>query len=253
MSSLEISLITLLCLAGGFLLGLGLQHRLPNHHLSKESQDTVKLGAGMVATMSALILGLLVSSAKSSFDTMNVAIAQNGARIIQLDHLLAGYGPETRAIRDQLKNSVVERVEKIWGRSAAVGSGLRAVEKSTAMLDLQGSLGALTPQSELQKAVLDRCQQLATAIWQDRLLIMEEQQVPVPVVFLVLLIFWLTLLFLSFGLFAPRNATVFAVLLVCALSVASAVFLILEMSHPLDGYIKVSRAPLLKALELIGH
>ncbi|MGO8838020.1 MAG: hypothetical protein ACLQAH_04535 [Limisphaerales bacterium] len=127
MSSFEISLFVFLCLVAGFLLGMWLQFRLPDHHLSKESQDTIKLGAGMVATMSALILGLLVSSAKSSFDTVNTSIAQNGARIIQLDQLLAEYGPEARACRNQLKASVAERVEKVWGKSSST-SGLRAVE-----------------------------------------------------------------------------------------------------------------------------
>jgi hypothetical protein len=253
MSSLEISTIALVCLIAGVLLGMWLQHRLPNHHLSKESQETVKLGAGMVATMSALILGLLVSSAKSSFDAVNVAIAQNGARIIQLDRLLAEYGPETRAVRDQLKNSVAQRVQKIWGSRTPGESGLHAVEKSTAMLDLQTSLRALTPQNDLQKSVLNQSLQICSEVWQNRLLILEEQQQPLPGVFLALLVFWLTLLFMSFGLFAPRNTTVGAVLLVCALSVCSAIFLILEMSHPLDGYIKVSSAPLLKALEMIGH
>jgi hypothetical protein len=253
MNSLEISTIAFLCLVAGVLLGMWLQYLLPGHHLSKESQDTIKLGAGMVATMSALILGLLVSSAKSSFDAVNVAIAQNGARIVQLDHLLAGYGPETRAIRDQLKNSVAQRVQEIWGRSTPGGSGLHAVEKSTAMLDLQTSLRALTPQNDLQKSVLNQSLQICNEIWQNRLLILEEQQEPLPGVLLAMLVFWLTLLFMSFGLFAPRNTTVSAVLLVCALSVSSAIFLILEMSHPLDGYIKASSAPLLKALELIGH
>ena len=148
MSSIAISSITLLCLAAGFLLGLWLQYRLPEHHLSKESQDTVKLGTGMVATMSALILGLLVSSAKSSFDAMNLAVAQNGARIIQLDHFLAVYGPETRAVRDQLKTSVAQQVENIWRPAAPGGSGMRAVEKSTAMFDLLAGLRALTPQTQ---------------------------------------------------------------------------------------------------------
>ncbi len=253
MSSITISLITLLCLTSGFLLGLWLQHRLPEHHLSKESQDTVKLGSGMVATMSALILGLLVSSAKSTLDAMNVAIAQNGAAIIQLDHLLAVYGPETRTIREQLKTSVAQQVDRVWQPTATGGSGLRAVEKSTAALDMETSLHTLTPQTDTQKSTLSRIQQICSEMWQNRLLILEQQQQPVTPVFIVLLAFWLAMLFLSFGLFAPRNATVFAVLLVCAFSVSSAVFLILEMSHPLDGIVKVSNAPMLKALELIGH
>jgi len=253
MSSIIISLITLLCLVGGFLLGRWLQHLLPDHHLSNESQNTVKLGAGMVATMSALVLGLLVSSAKSSFDAVNVAISQNGARIVQLDHLLGQYGPETRAMRDQLKASVVARVAKVWDQAAPGASGLQAVEKSTDVVDLQSSLGTLTPQNDVQRSVLNQARQVSDEIWQSRLLLIEEQQEPVPTVFLVLLVSWLALLFLSFGLFAPGNPTVSAVMLVCAFSVSSAVFLILEMSHPLDGFIKVSSAPLLKAIQLIGH
>jgi hypothetical protein len=253
MINLEISLVVLLCLMAGFLLGLGLQHRLPDHHLSKESQDTIKLGASIVATMSALILGLLVSSAKTSFDHMNASIAQSGARLIQLDHLLAEYGPATRAIRDQLKNSIGGVVKDVWSSTTPRASGLKALEKTTIMLDLQSQLQTLTPQTEEQKSLLNQSQQIATAIWQDRLLVMEEQQEPIPIVFLVLLIFWLTLLFLSFGLFAPPNVTVVMVLLMCAVAVSSAVFLVLEMNHPLDGLIKVSNAPMLKALELMGH
>jgi hypothetical protein len=99
MSSLEISLIVLGCLVAGTALGMWFQHKLPELHLSKESQETVKLGAGMIAIMSALILGLLVSSAKNSFDAMNTSIAQIGAKIIQLDHLLAEYGPEAQPLR----------------------------------------------------------------------------------------------------------------------------------------------------------
>lgn len=127
------------------------------------------------------------------------------------------------------------------------------MEKSTAILDLQASLRTLTPQTELQKSLLNQSLQISGEIWQSRLLTIEEQQEPLPTVFLVLLVFWLAMLFMSFGLFAPRNVTVSAVQLVCAFSVSSALFLILEMSHPLGGMIKASQAPMLKALQLIGH
>jgi hypothetical protein len=249
MSSLEISLVALGCLVAGVMLGMWFQYLLPEHHLSKPSQETVKLGAGMIATMSALILGLLVSSAKSSFDAMSLSVAENGARIIQFDHLLAEYGPETKPFREQLKQSLAARVEKIWGSQG----GIRAVEHSTTIQEVQQRLRELSPQTDRQKGILAQVQQISNEVWQNRLLVLEQQQEPVPTVFLVLLIFWLTLLFVSFGLYAPRNFTVSSVLFVCALSVASAIFLILEMSHPLDGYIKVSSAPLLKALEMIGQ
>jgi hypothetical protein len=253
MSDLTLSLIALGCFVGGVVLGMWFQYLLPEHHLSKESQDTVKLGAGMVATMSALILSLLVSSAKNSFDAVNASIAQTGAKVIQLDHLLAGYGPETQELRTQLKSRLAGRIEKIWATRTSESTGLNAIEKSTSTLDFQALLGGLKPQNEPQRLALMQAQQIGTEIWQSRLMLIEQQQTALPPVFLVLLVFWLTLLFVSFGLFAPRNGTVFAMLFVCALSVSSAVFLILEMNHPLDGFIKVSSAPLVKALELIGQ
>ena len=175
MSSLDISLITLGFLLGGVLFGMRLQGLLPNHHLSKESQDTVKLGAGMVATMTALILGLLVSSAKSSFDAMNIALAQNGAKIVQLDYLLAQYGPEARPLRLALKQSLAERVASIWSR----GGGLHAVEKVTAMLDFQAGLRRLTPVNDWQKSTLVEAQRISTDVWQTRLFMIEQQQTPV--------------------------------------------------------------------------
>jgi hypothetical protein len=95
--------------------------------------------------------------------------------------------------------------------------------------------------------------QINRELRKDRLLLIEQQREGLPPILLGLLVFWLTLLFVSFGLFAPRNVTVIAVLVVCALSVASAIFLILEMSRPLEGMIKVSSAPLLEELKLIGH
>jgi hypothetical protein len=130
---------------------------------------------------------------------------------------------------------------------------MKAIEQSNTMLDFQSRLLQLNPKSDLQRSLLAQMQQISSDLWQSRLLLMEQQQEGLPAPLIVLLVFWTTLLFASFGLFAPRNFTVFAVLTVCATAVASAIFLILEMSHPLDGFIKASDAPLLKALELIGR
>ncbi len=253
MSSFEISLLALGCFIAGVALGMWLQNLLPGHHLSKESQDTVKLGAGMVATMSALVLGLLVSSAKTSFDAVNLSIAQTGVKVIQLDQLLSQYGPETAELRVLLRQSVAGRIEAIWSRPVQAPAGLRAVEKSAVVTDFQHRLLGLSPKNDLQKLLLAQAQQVSADLGQSRLILIEQQQSSLPTVFLGLLVFWLTLLFLSFGLFAPRNFTVLAVLFVCAFSVSSAIFLILEMSHPLDGFIKVSSAPLVKALEMMGR
>src|SRR5215467_5341253 len=98
----------------GALLGLWLQRLLPSHHLSKETQDVVKLSAGTIATLTALVLGLLVSSAKSAFDTLNTGVVQGSAKVIFLDRTLARYGSESRAAREQLKRSIAASVETVW-------------------------------------------------------------------------------------------------------------------------------------------
>jgi hypothetical protein len=252
MNSLTIGLISAGCIFGGVLLGMLLQKVLPPHHLASDSKDTVKVGAGMLATLTALVLGLLVSSAKGSFDAMNAGIAQTGAKIILLDHVLADYGPETKEVREQLRDSVASVIERIWPAKESGSGGLRAMETLDRPKILQAKLRELTPRNDLQKSLLAQATQISGDVLQTRLLLVEQQQNELPSVFLVLLIFWLTGLFISFGLFAPRNGTVLAVLLICALSVSSAIFLVLDLNRPLDGFIKVSSAPLRKAVELIG-
>ena len=226
---------------------------LPERHLDDASKDTVKLGAGLLATLAALVLGLLVSSAKTSFDAMNSGIAQAGAKVLLADHMLADYGPETKDVREQLRRIVASSIDRIWPEEKSRMGGLRAIES----LDDEGKLfkaklHELTPTNDFQKSRLAQAVQLSDDVLQTRLLLMEGEQTNLPATFIVVLVFWLTGLFISFGLFAPSNGVVITVLLICALSVSSAIFLILEMNRPLDGFIKASNAPLRKAVELIG-
>ena len=114
MMDLIVALIGVACISIGLLAGMLLQNILPAHHLNEASKDTVKIGAGMLATLTALVLGLLVSSAKSSFDAMNTAIASGGAKIIMLDRTLANYGAEAQGTRQQLRESVAGAIDRIW-------------------------------------------------------------------------------------------------------------------------------------------
>jgi hypothetical protein len=253
MSSLVIGLISAACIFGGALLGMWLHKVLPEHHLDDASKDTIKLGAGLLATLAALVLGLLVSSAKSSFDAMNTGIAQAGAKVLLVDHMLADYGPETKDVREQLRHIVASSIDRIWPEEKGRAGGLRAMESlDDAGKLFKDKLRELTPTNDFQKSRLAQAVQLSDDVLQTRLLLMEGEQTNLPATFIVVLVFWLTGLFISFGLFAPSNGVVMSVLLICALSVSSAIFLILEMNRPLDGFIKASNAPLRKAVELIG-
>jgi hypothetical protein len=238
---------------GGVVLGLLLRGLLPDDHLRDESKDAVKVGAGMIATLSALVLGLLVASAKNTFDTTQGEMTQNGTKIILLDRLLANYGPETKATREQLRRTVATGIEMIWPEERTGASGLTAFERTNGMETIQMTLLKVTPTTDAQRQLLAAAQQICVDLRQARWLLIEQAQNALPTPFLVVLLFWLTMLHVSFGLLAPRNATVITVLLISALSVSGAIFIIMEMNHPLQGMVKVSSAPMRKALEHLGQ
>lgn len=252
MSSLTIGLLSAGSIFGGSLLGMGLRRLLPGHHLSKETQDVVKLSAGTIATLTALVLGLLVSSAKSSFDTMTTGVVQSSAKIILLDRTLARYGSEAKPAREQLKRSIAAGIETVWPTEKTGVPALTAFERANGMELVQDRLRELSPQSDAQRQLLAQAQQIVGDLTQARWLLLEEAQTELPRSLLLILVFWLALLFVSFGLFAPPNATAFTVLGVGACAISAAIFLVLELNRPLDGMIKISSAPLLNALAHLG-
>jgi hypothetical protein len=253
MSAVLLGVIAFVCVMAGTVAGLFLRKTLPDHHLTGDSRDAVKMGTGLIATLSALVLGLLVSSAKDSFDNMSNAITQSGTKLILIDRALANYGPETRPIREVLRNSIIARIAMVWPEHKSAIDGADKFEKSPATAEMVAAkLRALTPQNDAQKAFQADALQLCKEMLQIRWQVIEDSQVSLPVAFLVVLLFWLTILFGSIGLFAPANKTVLAVLIVCAMSVSGAIFLIEEMNSPLSGMVKVSSAPLIKAVENMG-
>src|SRR5215470_19408631 len=122
MSSLTIGIISAACICGGAVVGYALQRVLPKHHLSKDAQDAVKLAVGVIATSTALVLGLLVSSSKGQFDAMGARLVQFGANVITLDTALAEYGPEAKPARDQLRQMVEIMLQRLWPEERAAGS-----------------------------------------------------------------------------------------------------------------------------------
>jgi hypothetical protein len=236
---------------GSAMLAMFVHSKLPVDHLSSDSKDVVKLGVALIATMSALVLSLLIASAKTAFDTRSNQLVQASADIILLDRALARYGPETNDARSLLQRSVAETVERFWPAEGAkpvvVDPGASPVE---ALFD---KIDALTPQNDAQRALRSQAETMALDVGRTRLLLFEHLGTSIPVPFLVVLVFWLCIIFASFGLFAPRNATVVSVLCVCALSVAGAIFLILELDRSFEGLLQVSGAPLRAALAQLGR
>jgi hypothetical protein len=248
MSPLTIGLISAGSIFAGALLGMALQRVLPGHHLSKETQDVVKLSAGTIATLTALVLGLLVSTAKNSFDTINAGIVQSSAKIIVLDQALAAYGPETKSAREQLRCSIAAMIELVWPAEKTDVSALTAIERANGIELVRDQLRGLPPGNDAHRQILAQAQQIVDALGQSRWLLIEQAQNELPLSLLLILVFWLILLFVSFGLFAPPHATTLTVLFVGACAVSAAIFLVLELNQPLQGLIKVSDIPLLDAL-----
>lgn len=251
MSSNIIALVILAGSCGGLLLTMRLRHRLPPHHQEDATKDLIKIATGMMATLVALILGLLVSSAKTTFDTATAEVTQSGAQIIALDRTLRNYGPEAQPLRELLRSNLAGSIARVW--PGKVGHGGFANRDDSSVLDEFGeAIRKLSPrnqvQTHLQARAIDQAGELARARW----LLFEQMQNPLPRVFLIVLGFWLIQLFVGLGLLAPLNSTSVIALVTCAVSMSAAIFVILEMNHPLDGIIQVSSAPLEAALAVIS-
>jgi hypothetical protein len=241
-----ISLIVFACTFGGALLGLWLRGVLPAHHLSHESKDTIKVGIALIATMTALVLGLVTASAKSAFDTVEAGVQQTAIDALTLDRTLAQYGPETKMIRTGLQHAVGTRLEMIWPQDSSNPAELDPLKIKGGLNPetIMHAIRVLQPGNDTQRALQSGAVDQAERLLQARWLALASVSSSIPVYFLVILVFWLTITFTSFGLFAPWNATVVSVLLVCALSVASAIFLVLEMDGPFEGLLRASPEPL---------
>ena len=248
MNAIALSCITFVCVSGGALLAM----YLPGHQLSTEDKDVIRLGTGLIGTIAALVLGLLIASAKSSYDTQSAQIRQLTANIIVLDNLLAQYGPEASANRNLLRRGIVLLVDRMWRENSsdsAKGAPFTATDASEAFY---AKLQQLSPQNDAQRSLQARAIQISTDIAQTRLLLFAQAGNSIPMPFLVVLIFWLTMIFASFGLFARPNGIVIGSLLIFALSAAGALYLILELGQPFAGLMEISSAPLRNALPPLG-
>jgi hypothetical protein len=250
MSSITVSLIVFSCVFGGALLGIFLHTSLPQHHLAADSKDIVKLGMGLVGTMAALVLGLLVASAKGSYEAQSAELTRMSANIALLDRGLALYGAEAKEERALLRGAVVRILDQLWYKDGA--SSAPAVAPSGGEI-LYEKIQGLSPKNDMQRTLQGQALSIAVDIGKTRWLMYAQQATSVSIPLLVMLVLWLTVIFISFGLFAPFNPTVVASLFVSALSVSGAIFLILEMYGPYSGLIQISSAPLRAALAQLGQ
>jgi hypothetical protein len=252
MAPIAISFVAFALALVGILLGSVIQRMLPAGHLSSDSKEVVKLSMGVVATLAALVLGLLVASAKSTYDARESEINQITAYVILIDNLLAKYGEGAQAARAALRQAVPAIVDRIWreGQSAPLQSTpFKASAQGEAFYQ---RVQELQPTNDIQRGLKDRVIQVTTDSAQARFLLFSHLGGSIPGPFLAVLLLWMIVLFAGFALMAPANATTLASLVICALSVSGAIFLILELDQPFGGMMVIPSEPLRNALPALS-
>lgn len=240
--------IVFVCTFGAAGLGMLLHKKLPDDQLNGDTRDVIKLVMGLVATMAALVLSLLIASANTSYEAQSGELQQMTAIIAELDGILAQYGPAADESRRKLRAAVSSGIDKIWPKD-----GLQAVEitpttRFAETEEFYDCVARLSGDTDTQKYFKTRALEMIGDIHKTRALMLEQISNSLPWPFLTVLVFWATMLFMGFGLLSRVNATVMAAVMIGALSVSSAIFLILELNHPYRGLMGISDAPLRNAL-----
>ena len=251
MTSTTTGLCVFACVFGAAASAMLVRNALPHHHRSADTKELVKLAMGLVATMAALVLGLLVASAKGSYDTQKAEVVQMAAKFAFLDRTLAHYGPEAAQARIVLHRALEVAIPRIWPENKLQEAPLAPTAAgSEALFDM---LQKLAPQTEAQRTLKALALALASDLGQMRWLLFEQAGSSISTPLVVIVVFWLAILFFSFGLFGPANSTAVASLMVAALSVSGAIFLVLELDQPFSGLIRISSQPMLNALSQLGR
>jgi hypothetical protein len=246
MNMVFIALILFVVLVGAALLGRRVRRYLPEDHLSADSRDSVKLSMGLLATMTALVLGLLVSSAKDGYDTKRSVVIQMAAKVAFLDRVLALYGPETAEARGDLRAAVADAVRRIWPTDESGPAQLAPNQQAADAVFV--TIQRLSPHDDTQRAVKAQLATLMMDLGQLRSLLVAESIPSISIPMLIILVSWLVVIFFGFSLLAPPNATTTLALVASAFSVACAIFLILELDHPFGGLIHIPSEPLINVL-----
>src|SRR5438045_1452575 len=233
-------------LVGVILVGARLRRLIPAEHLNTESKDAVKLALGLVATMTAILLGLLISSAKNAFDTARSEVIQMSAKVALLDRVLVLYGPETAEARRALRDTIDEGVRRTWPTERSQQARL---DPNQQMGDaVYVAISRLAPQSEAQRALKTQAASFMVQLAELRSLVQAQAVSSVSKPLLIALILWLVVIFFGFSLLAPSTATSTFALIAGAFSVACAVFIILELDHPFAGVIRIPSDPMINTL-----
>lgn len=248
MSATAIGLIVAASVFAGGVLGTQLRRLLPSEHMSKESRDVVLLGTGMLSLLASLVLGLLIATAKSSYDSEDTNMRAYAADMIILDGTLRFYGDEALAARRALREYAIELLHNVWPDKPSSPYIVPSEQGLELLRRVQEKVRRLKPADGYQRRLMDEALATSAAILRQRWLLIEQSGPSVHPAVIVILVCWIVAIFISFGMNAPRNPTVYAAFLICAFAMGSAIFLILELDRPFEGLLQISSRPVANAV-----
>ncbi|MFO1085065.1 MAG: hypothetical protein U1E21_10900 [Reyranellaceae bacterium] len=248
MSPIQQACIAFALILGSAALGAFLRTRLPEHHLTGDSKDVIKLAVALIATMSALVLALLFASTRTSFERTSGYVSRMTTNVAELDKLLKEYGPEAKPIRAALRDEIGPLIDSIWqdDATAAAASAAEAKGHGDSVLYM---LRELNPANKVQASILARAMQVSTDLGQTQLTLVSQPSDSISNTFIIVLVIWLMFIFAVFSMSSPANPTLFTVLVLCVLSASAAIYLILELGLPFGGLMQVSSDGLRGALK----
>lgn len=244
----QASIAFALIIASG-IAGAWLRSKLPEHHLTGDSKDVIKLAVALIATMSALVLALLFASTRTSFERTSGYVSRMTANIAELDKLFSEYGPEAKPLRAALRAEIGPMIDSIWQDDAPGQPPGADKGHGESVLYM---LRELTPANKVQSSIQARALQVSTDLNQIQLALMSQPGDSISNTFIVVLVIWLMFIFAVFSMSAPPNPTLFVVLGLCIFSASAAIYLILELGLPFGGLMQVSPETLRAALKPLG-
>ena len=245
MNAVIAGILTFVAILSGALSGVWMARRLPEDHLSSESRTAVSVSMAVVGTLSALVMGLLLSNASASFSARADAVHNLAIDIIRLDRALDRYGPEASPIRQLLQSYAQTKTQGLAVHSSSAGLDYPSL---ATFEDMSAKVYELRPGTGREHVTKEQAIKLLDGIASARWTLIEKSDGALPMPFFGILILWLALLFGSFGLFAPPNATVVVILLLCGAAISGGVFMILELGTATEGLVRVSIKPMFNAI-----
>jgi hypothetical protein len=246
MGPLTVSFVVFVLVFSGAPVGMALRRALPEEHFGTDAKDTVRLAIGLIVTMTGLVLGMLVSSAKGYYDGQKNVVAEMAAEVVIINDLLTIYGPEAKQTRIETRRFVEDAIDRIWPREK---SGVFHLKPENNGGDIYAALQLLVPKNDAQTFAKAQITSLTVSLkktyW---LMFLESEQTSMSLPLLMVVTLWLVAIFISFGAFAPSNSTVMVTLVICAMAVSAAIFIIMEMYSPFSGMLKISPVAVRDAL-----